>query len=665
MPRLNVTACSAPLAAALILGLSGCSNNPYPPGQTSRAIQYRFIPDDPRTLDPTRSYRVDEARIVDLICPSFYQYHPFKTAPYELQLALGAEEPKREPYVYTETVDGKPKSIRGEQWTFRLKKGLRFQDDPCFAGGKGREITAKDLHFSFLRMADPSTNCPIRSFIEDKIVGYSKLVEENGKRAEKGQPANFDAKVDGVQLDPNDPYTLRIRLNQPYPQLRYLMAMHFTTPIPREGVEKYGKEFARRPIGCGPYTLEKYFPRQRIVLKINPNRRPEIFPSDGDPGDRELGLLADAGKQVPLSDEIHFLTVREATTAWNLFTQGYQDVYTIQQENYAKAMSRAGQLSPDMQAKGMKLFKATGVDFYYFGFNMRDPVVGGYTPEKRKLRQAISLAIDSQQFIDLFSQGHGKPAQFLIPPGLAGYDPEFKNTYRSGDLDLAKRLLAEAGYPGGISQKTGDRLSINYENPASSSAERQSIQLAIKQVARIGVTLVSRSFRDVVWQDKLDKGQFQFSAYGWVADYPDPENFLFLLYGPNRRPGPNATAYDNPKYNRLFEQMRSMDDGPERLALIKRLRDIAAEDCPLIYREHTEDLFLTQPWIRNVKPHGMANDSMKYRGVDGPMRAGLQQEWNKPILWPAILLIAVLIAGSIPAAAVVNRRRNRRLRRSG
>ncbi len=443
------------------------------------------------------------------------------------------------------------------------------------------------------------------------------------------------------------------------------MAMHFTTPIPREGVEKYGKEFARRPIGCGPYVLAEYVRRQRIVLKANPNRPELTYPVDGDPGDRELGLLEDAGKPIPLSDEIHFVTVREAPPAWNLFTQGYQDVYTLQQENFAKAISRAGGLSPEMEAKGMKLFTATGVDFYYYGFNMRDPVVGGYSPEKRKLRQAISLAVDSQQFIDLFSQGHGKQAQFVIPPGIVGYDPEYKNPYRTGDLALAKKLLAEAGYPNGIDPKTGDRLNVNYENPATSAAERQMIQLIIKQVARIGVNIVSRSFRDVVWQDKLDKGEYQFTAYGWVADYPDPENFLFLLYGPNRRPGPNATAYDNPEYNRLFEQMRAMDDGPERLALIKRMRDLAVEDCPLIFREHSEDLFLTQPWIRNVKPHGMANDSMKYRGVDGPMRARLQKEWNQPILWPAILLIAVVIAGSIPAAAVVNRRRNRRLRRSG
>jgi oligopeptide transport system substrate-binding protein len=386
---------------------------------------------------------------------------------------------------------------------------------------------------------------------------------------------------------------------------------------------------------------------------------------DGDPGDRERGLLQDAGKPIPLSEEIRFSTIREAPPAWNLFTQGYQDVYTLQQENFAKAISRAGGLSPDMEAKGMKLFTAIGVDVYYYGFNMRDPVVGGYTEKKRKLRQAISLAVDTQQFIDLFSQGHGKEGQFVIPPGIAGYDPEFSNPYRANDLSLAKKLLAEAGYPNGIDPKTGDRLSINYENPATTASERQMVQLAIKQLARIGVNLVSRSFRDVVWQDKLDKGEFQFYFYGWMADYPDPENFLFLLYGPNLRPGPNATAYNNPEYNRLFEQMRAMDDGPERLALIKRMREIAVEDCPLIYREHTEDLFLTQPWIRNVKPHAMANDSMKYRGVDGPMRARLQKEWNKPILWPAIVLIALVIAGSIPAAAVVNRRRNRRLRRSG
>ncbi|HZP82562.1 MAG TPA: ABC transporter substrate-binding protein, partial [Chthonomonadaceae bacterium] len=346
-----------------------------------------------------------------------------------------------------------------------------------------------------------------------------------------------------------------------------------------------------------------------------------------------------------------------------LFLQGYQDGAGVSQNNFQQVMSRAGQLSEEMRRKGVKLHRDVSANIVYFAFNMNDPVVGGYTPEKRKLRQAISLAIDSQPYIDLFNQGMGKPAEWIIPPGLFGYDPSYKNPYRQFNLQKAKQLLAEAGYPNGIDPKTGDRFTLFFDNTAVDAAGRQFVGLVVKQIEALGIHVESRAWRGNVWQDKVDKGQFQFVRYGWYADYPDPENFVFLLYGPNKRPGPNSSGYDNPEYNKRFEQMRSMDDGPERLAIIKKMRDISVEDCPWIYINHDESLFLTQPWLQNVKPHPIAMDSGKYQSVDGAMRARLQAEWNRPNYWPAVALAAFLFLGSIPAAGVVRQRTHRSARR--
>ncbi|MDQ3814902.1 MAG: ABC transporter substrate-binding protein, partial [Armatimonadota bacterium] len=609
-------------------------------------------------------YTVGEAQIVDLIYPSYFQYHYLKR-PFELELALGAEQPQRKPYVYTEGEKGRNVSKRGESWTFRIKRGLRFQDDPCFPGGKGREITAADFIYSFRRMADPSVNCPVLGFFIDKIIGFAPYYTHNQERAKKKLGADYEMPVAGLQLDPKDPYTFRILLNQPYPQLRYLMAMHFTTPLAHEAVERYGKELARHPVGCGPYRLTEYTRKRRIVLEVNPNRRPEFYPTEGEPGDRAAGLLQDAGKPLPLTEKVVYTTVREAITGWNLFLQGYMDTWSVTQENFRQAISRQGNLTPQMKSKGIRLRRSVDLNISYFAFNMTDPVVGGYTPEKRKLRQAISLAIDAQSFIDLFSQGIGRTAEFLVPPGLFGYDPNYRNPYRRYERQLtrAKQLLAEAGYPGGIDKKTGDRLTIYYDNTATDASGRQEVGLVKKQIEALGLRLESRPWRDIIWQDRVDKGQFQFIRYGWIADYPDAENFVFLLYGPNRRPGPNHAAYNNPEYNRIFERMRAMDDGPERLALIGQLRAIAEEDCPWVFMEHGESLGLGYEWLTNGKPHAMANDTTKYRGINGPLRARRQAEWNQANYWPVVAVMLVLVAGSLPAAATVRQRRTRRLRR--
>lgn len=653
-------AAALPLLGGLLL--AGCSNNPYPPGEPAQPVLYRAMSDDPRSLDPSFAYTITEARIVDLIYNSFFRYHYLKR-PVELELSLGAEEPKREKFTYADTEKGKSVSRTGERWTFRIKKGLRFQDDPCFPGGKGREITARDFLYSFRRMMDPSVHSPAQGFFQDKILGMDAYAKDQVKRQEAKQPADLQAPVRGLEEDPKDPYTFRILLNQPFPQLRYLMAMHFTAPIPHEAVERYGAEFARHPVGCGPYMLTEYTKRQRIVLEENPNRPEELYPADGEPEDREKGRLSAAGQRLPLVKKVVYTTVRETITGWNMFLQGYLDTFGVTQENFQQAMtSRAGELSPEMQSRGVWLDHSADPNIYYFGFNMEDPVFGGYTPKARKLRQAVSLAVDSQAFIDLLQFGSGKPAQWVLPEGLFGYDPDYKNPYRQTNVARAKQYLAEAGYPNGIDPKTGKRLVLTYDNYATTPQGRQMVSLLQRQVERIGITLESKPWRNNVWQDRVDEGKFQFIDYGWLADYPDPENFLFLQYGPNKRPGPNHTAYNNPEYNRLFEQMRSMDDTPERLAIIRKMRDISVEDCPWIYRQHDVDPLLGHSWLSNVKPHPVANDGAKYYAVDGPLRARMQAQWNHPNWWPALAALVLIIVGSIPAAAAVSARSRRRVR---
>lgn len=651
------------LAVALLGGVTGCSNNPYPPGQSAQSVRYVAWGSDLRSMDPTIAYNAAEGAVIDNIYECYFRYHHLKEKPYVVETALGAMEPTREKVTLTvaDPKTGRPTQTKGEQWTFRIKRGLRFQDDPCFPGGHGREITAADFVYSWRRMADPSLNCPILSFVQDKVLGFNALVKHNADLAKAKQPADYAYPLPGVAVDPHDPYTFRIRLIQPYPQLRYLMAMHFTTPIPHEAIEYYGPDFARHPVGCGTFMMAEYRPKQRIVLVKNPNRMYETYPTSGDPGDREAGFLQDAGRQLPLLDKIVFVWCKEGVTSWNLFQQGYLDSVGVTQDNYNQVLQGPGRLTPEMVSRGIKLQKSSEPFTTYYAFNMKDPVWGGYTDRGRKLRQAISLCFDREQYIAVMNQGLGKPAQSMLPPGLFGYDPNYHNPYSRTDVSQAKALLAAAGYPGGIDPHTHQRLSLTYDVAENGSAGIQSARMVKQWIEASGVQVNIQTWQSVQWEERVLGGKSQFFSYGWIADYPDPENFLQLLYGPNS--GINYAQYDNPAYNKLYEQMRAMDDSPARLAIIRKMRAILQNDCPWIFFYHAEGIAISYPWLRNNKPHGIAGDAVRYTAVDGAQRAAFQERVNQPRYLPVIVVLVLLGLALIPAARIVSARRNRSVRR--
>ncbi len=672
------------LAIVALLLLPGCGNNPYPAGDTLKATLYTVFGDDPLTMDPSIAYDFNSEAIASLVYPSYYQYDYLKRDPLVLVPALGAEEAKVEKVPVRAVEDGKPVTKTGERWTFRIKQGLHFQDDPCFPNGKGREVVAADFLNSFRRMADPRVPCPVVANFSGKILGMAAFRERLQKDGSDRKQAAIDLKmpIEGLQLDAVDPYTFRIVMDQPYPQLRFWMALPFTGPLAEEVLNRYADErvdpatpdllkLSRHPVGCGPFMLTEYVKKSRIVLKPNSNRRAEFYPTDGDPGDRKAGLLADAGRQLPLVDGIQINIIRESITSFNQFIQGYVDSAGVGQTNFQEVMNQPGQLSPAMGRRGIQLAHATNYEISYFAFNMLDPTFGGLSEKNRKLRQAISLAIDSQELIDLFFLGLGIQGQSLLPPGLFGYDAGYRNPYRKFDPSLAraKQLLAEAGYPNGIDKSTGRRLVLNWDNGNTSPAGRQFTGLLQRQVERLGIEVQSHSFLGPALKQRVNKGQCQFmgGAGVWGADYPDAENFVFLLYSPNsavKSSGPNDSNYSSPEYDRLFERMRVMIDGPERLAIIHKMRAIVQEDCPVIPYRHTESYGLLQSWLHNYKVHPVTEDGWKFLRVDAEQRARFQEKWNRPNYLPAVILAALLILGGVPALRVVNGRANRRVRRN-
>ncbi len=378
-------------------------------------------------------------------------------------------------------------------------------------------------------------------------------------------------------------------------------------------------------------------------------------------------MLADAGKPLPFIDRIVFSLEKEDIPYWNKFLQGYYDSSGISSDSFDQAVSiGAGgevSLTDDMREQGIHLNTAVSTSIFYTGFNMRDPVVGGNTERARKLRQAISIAIDFEEYISIFMNGRGIPAQGPIPPGIFGYaDGDAGiNTHvyeitrrgpRRKSIDVARQLLAEAGYPDGRDIETGKPLVLHFDTASAGPDAKARLDWLTKQFAKLDLQLVIRGTEYNRFQEKMLKGTAQIFQWGWNADYPDPENFLFLLYGPNSKVGlngENAANYRNDEFDRLFDQVKNMENSPERAELIAEMIDIVRFDAPWVWGFIPKQFSLHHDWYRNSKPNLMANNSLKYRRIEPQQRLMMQAQWNKPVLWPVIALVLLVLVVVLPA----------------
>jgi ABC-type transport system substrate-binding protein len=373
-----------------------------------------------------------------------------------------------------------------------------------------------------------------------------------------------------------------------------------------------------------------------------------------------------------------FSLEKETIPYWSKFLQGYYDSSGISSDSFDQAIQFGSggdpQLTDSMREKDIRLITVAASSLWYVGFNMLDPVVGGLGEDRRKLRQAISIAFDYDEFISIFLNGRGIPAQGPIPPGIfghvegeAGLNPyvyEARNgQVRRKSIEVARQLLAEAGYPNGRNAKTGEPLVLYFDTMASGPDAKARLDWIKKQLDKLNVQLVVRGTDYNRFQDKIRKGNAQIFEWGWNADYPDPENFLFLLYGPHKKVGTggeNAANYDNPEFNRLFERMKDMANGPERQAVIDDMLEIVRRDAPWIFAYYPKSFGLRHGWVHNVKPNLMANNTLKYRHIDPELRAERRAQWNDPVLWPIVLMGLGMIAVIAPAAVAWRRHETRR-----
>ncbi len=692
-----------------MIGICGCSgeswNNPYGVQRGPENVLYSSFTERPKHLDPAVAYSANEYVFIGQIYEPPLQYHylirPYTLVPLTAEVLPGVTYFDRDGAILPD--DASVESIAYSDYTIRIRPRVRYQPHPAFAKDAqgqflyhrldatelqsingisdfeltgSRELDADDYVYQIKRLVDPRIHSPIAELMKHYIVGLGQLGDELAKIHKSDANNNIDLKdfaIEGVKS--LDRYSYRVRIRGKYPQFRYWLAMPFFSPMPWEAVEFYAQPGLREknisldwyPVGTGPYMLVENNPNRQMVLEKNPNYHMDKYPTRGEPGDRAAGLLDDAGHKLPFIDRVIYTLEKENIPYWNKFLQGYYDGSGIASDSFDQAIQFSGQgeaeLTQAMHDKGIQLKTAVTTSIFYMGFNMLDPVVGGYSNRARELRQALSIAIDYEEYISIFTNGRGVAAQGLLPPGIFGSQSGEKgiNPYvydwvdgapQRKSIDEAKRLLAEAGYPGGHNPKDGKPLVLYLDTVATGPDDKARLNWYRKQFTKLGIQLVIRTTDYNRFQQKMRNGDAQIFMWGWNADYPDPENFFFLLHGANAKVkggGENAVNYQNPEFDKLFEMMRNMDDGEERFALIQQLQDIVRRDSPWIFGFHPKSFSLHHDWYKNLKPNLMANNRLKYTKIDSSLRQDQRRQWNKPVVWPFAVFAVLILVMLAPA----------------
>ncbi len=660
----------------VILLACGCSNNPFPQQNEDYKIIYMGFADAPKTLDPAIAYTSGmSSYICGSVCETLIEYHYLKR-PFELIPSLAETVPQ--------PVVNQDESI---SYHFKIRQGVFFHADPCFTingnTNDTREMTAADFEFELKRTADPGILCPVFSTLEN-IRGMRDFRERLQQHRETDPefaklPVNqqYDqiGSISGVRI--NKSYKLELILDKPYPQILYWMAMPFTAAVPWEAVVYYNGQdgrppFRDHPVGTGSYYLKTYDKEYQVVLQRNDQwygfQHPEwkapaaTFPSAEELANIENGqLYAEyAGKSLGFIERFEFRREKESISSFSKFMQGYYDSAGITKDRFDTIVVE-NKLSEEMRTRNIRLEKNVALHIGYIGFNMSDPDIGDAAGEKgRKLRQAMSLAIDSKEYNRIFMNGRGIPAQSPIPPGIFGYDPNYTNSYRTLNIDRAKEILSDAGFTNGIDPETMAPLQLTFDVIGTSSSTLMAYQFYINAWRNLGLNVRLKATNYNQFQEKVRNGAYQIFTWGWLADYPDPENFLFLLHSDMARTknnGPNTANFQNDEFDKLFDSMRSRGNDETRYQICRKMVDLLETECPWIPLVHNEDYGLYHAWYKNIKPGGLSSPIFKYWDIKPALRDAYQKENNRPIMWPLYIGLFIFIGLSTPAVITFYRER--------
>ncbi len=541
------------------------------------------------SLDPVRQFDGASSDLVSMVYSSLLRYayleRPFKLEPDLLE---------RMPELSADRLT----------YTLRLRKGVRFHDNACFPGGKGRELVADDVLYSLRRFADANLNTKSWFMMEGSVVGLDDYRAATAKAGANGDLS----KLEIAGLRKIDSHTLTVRLTRPSALFLFALATSASSIVPHEAVEMYKARFDVNPVGTGPFTLKDVDRKGVLRLLKNPNYF-GTYPTVGAPGDAERGLLKDAGKKLPLVDVVEMPLIEEAQPAMLKLLKGELDWQGLDRANFTKMILRVGdgkfKLKDEFASK-FDIYWTLGLDASYTVLNLKDGLLG----KNPLLRQAIARLTDTQTQIDVLLNGRGVPLNSIVPLEIWGSERDTGAHFPRYDLAEAKRLLAEAGYPGG---KGLPPLTVIYGG--STAATRNAADLTKAKFGAAGVQLKPVYSDFPTFLKNLETGNFQLAEASWQADYPDAENFYQLLYSKNVAPGPNQSGFVSKAYDEAYEAARLMPNGPERLVLFKKMNQIILDEMPIVLGSNSLRFGITQKWLHNFKRNLMAPEYM-YLDVD-------------------------------------------------
>ena len=602
---------------------------------SGRATVYRLTyGDDVKSLDPATCGDEMSSTIQANFYEGLYAYHYLK----------------RPVEVVAQLANGMPDiSADGLTYTIPIKPGVVFHRNPCFGKditGKhqwaARCVTARDFVLALKRVADYHINTGLAwAFLANRIIGLDEYREKT-RQFKGGDFTRYDLDVEGISAP--DDRTLVLRLKSPFPQLIYVLAMHVYAPVPREvidyhlatkddgrggrvpmPVEQRSSEIMEQEevVGTGPYVLTTFKRKWKIVMDRNPDFRDDRYPSDGEeasadyPGDLAMGLLADAGKRVPFVDEINYRYIEEDYASWMLFLSRQIDAGPIPVEKFQAVITPGKDLTDAWKKKHIVLSRVTKPSIYWIVFNMEDPLLG----KSKALRQALCLCYDVENEIKILYNDRGRRATNIVPSDFKGHSFAGPGPYFRYDTAEARVKLAEAKKQLGAAGllTNGEIPEIKFDLSDGPYSLRMA-DFARQQFSKLGLK-VKCVFND--WptlQRKVENKQTQMYTMGWVADYPDAENFLQLFYSGNIDKGTNNANYKNARYDSLYRVIRTMQDCPLRTELYGRMIRIVSEDCPVLLMTESESFSLYYDWIKNVKQHPIGFGFAKYRRIDAAQR---------------------------------------------
>ena len=496
----------------------------------------------------------------------------------------------------------------GKTWTVKLRKGITFASDPAFKGAR-RELTALDVVYTFKRLMDPAQRSPYQFMMRNKLLGLDDLA-----RAAKGGKFDYDARISGIEA--LDPYTVQFRLIAPDYRFGFLLAHTATGIVAREVVEAYGIDVGRHPVGTGPYMLTRWIPGTRAALDSNPDYRGFVwdFAPGSDPRDKEI-VKQMRGKRMPQIGHIELSVIEEDTTYWLTFLRGDLDVVNLLARFQAKALI-GDKLAPDLAAKGISIYRAPPPAVSFTAFNFRDPVVGGFSPEKLALRRAIALAYKGDDLVHVVYHDNAERAQMPIPPGVTGHDPVHRSS-NAYDPALANRLLDRFGYKRGAdgfrTLPDGRPLEL-VRNSYTGGTARDEDLIWQKSMERIGLRIRMEVLTGAEAAKRSTTCTTMLFSWNWFADYPDGENFMQMLYGPNSNES-NSGCYLSEAYDRLYRHAEALPDGPERNRLFIAMSRQAAADTAWVLGVYQRRIVALQSWVLGHKVHPFLYSVLPYVDV--------------------------------------------------